>query len=466
MADGSSSTIILFGALPTDSHINPTVNVPSFSRSITPVGTASDGSETTYLEEVVVYSSGSSAAGASQTALSPISTWAATLVEGASAYAVQISGSNAATFFSCNIDSGECVRSGSRVVGGTPTTSISTISSFSAATSAQTTLLLPVLTTATASSSSTSSESSATLVPDSRSGSNNRSMIGRAVGGAIGGSALLALLCFLFIICYRRRRRSASDFESRSLPQTTSRSLPRSDSSVPPFQPPKPTFAYGQGDNASETYSESELKGSLRPGSLISASASDSRSFLSQDNRMPIVPYANSRARNSPPPATLMEKAYTPTSPSALARELPTSPASMSQEFPSTAPGVIVSPSPRPQRSHSSRFIERLSLNSTKLDVLMALASIESARDRSRGQATSAVSVTSYDSQTETSRGTEHKHSEDREDSSNLDDNTTLQGSSFQDSTLASKRSWEESSVPHSNPHAPSSTSHSGNHAS
>ncbi|THV03399.1 hypothetical protein K435DRAFT_285135 [Dendrothele bispora CBS 962.96] len=55
----SSTTVILHGAWPLGKPFNSNGN--SNSRTIIPIGTASDGSETTYLDEVVICGSSSTA---------------------------------------------------------------------------------------------------------------------------------------------------------------------------------------------------------------------------------------------------------------------------------------------------------------------------------------------------------------------------------------------------------------------
>jgi hypothetical protein len=73
----SLTTVTLYGALPTDDPIQPGA---SNARLVTPIGTASDGSETTYIEEVTIYGSGSSST--TQLTETPVSTWRGASFEG------------------------------------------------------------------------------------------------------------------------------------------------------------------------------------------------------------------------------------------------------------------------------------------------------------------------------------------------------------------------------------------------
>ncbi|THU84038.1 hypothetical protein K435DRAFT_783952 [Dendrothele bispora CBS 962.96] len=60
----SSTTVTIHGAWPLGDPFNSNGN--SNSRTIIPIGTASDGSETTYLDKVVIYGSSSTVTRASR----------------------------------------------------------------------------------------------------------------------------------------------------------------------------------------------------------------------------------------------------------------------------------------------------------------------------------------------------------------------------------------------------------------
>ncbi|THU89495.1 hypothetical protein K435DRAFT_969079 [Dendrothele bispora CBS 962.96] len=511
----SSTTVILHGAWPLGDPFNSNGN--SNSRTIIPIGTASDGSETTYLDEVVIYGSSSTASASSSSStqasptttssattsfvgegsLVPVSTWQgasvvvsftvlsrslhATLIEGASGYAVQLStnsngaGGGGATMLSCDLNFNseshpQCIQSGYSVVTRTkasiPTitsTSFSTqtISGSNAdfATSGIYTLVLPVetmTTTTTETGSGTGSSSSG----------HRASILGPAIGGAIGGSLLLALVCLLLFLYQRRRRSRATtsgfrnfDTSERGLglgltsPESKPKSKPKSftafpssltrlptrsrststrsrsfrrdrdrereldhpnTSSVHPqlsslspladhnystmstiIEPPKklPFSSSNDGCSSSVTETETETLATFSDGPEVKTAVSPGVGVVMM--QVPTLGYgtnttttttANGHGMEEEEEKDTLAPLATTTAPSNLAFPSPLSSnnnenGDEASETPETETGTPPVSRPLQRAPSESRFIERLSLNSTKLDVLMALASIEHARN-------------------------------------------------------------------------------------
>ncbi|THU94614.1 hypothetical protein K435DRAFT_798748 [Dendrothele bispora CBS 962.96] len=419
----SSTTVILHGAWPLGDPFNSNGN--SNSRTIIPIGTASDRRETTYLDEVVIYGSSStaSASGSSLTqaspttsivttttslsansvgegSLVPVSTWQATLIEGASGHAVQLSANS----------NGYSIVTRTRASIPTITStsfSTQTISGSDAdfATSGIYTLVLPVETMTTTTDTTGSSSSG------------HRSILGPAIGGAIGGSLLLAIIPMsspskessinFWVPKFRHvRERSGLRFDITRIqtqiqtqifhhfpliPNSSTYSVNININSVEIVQAKSRLFNHVHKTETETlaTFSDGpEVKTTVNPrvglgvGVVMvqvptlgygtnTTTTADGRGMMEEEEKDSLAPLTTTTTLPFPSPLH-------PLPPSSSDEN-----GNGNENEAEETETETIPPVPRPlQRALSeSRFIERLLLNSTKLDVLMALASIEHTRN-------------------------------------------------------------------------------------
>ncbi|KAJ8081038.1 hypothetical protein PM082_017878 [Marasmius tenuissimus] len=371
----------------------------SWSRTLVPVGTVSDGSSTIYSEEVVQYGISSGSSGAASTFSA--SSYRVARIQGESGY-VRIqpgthSGEGFASSQTCSFLPGGqagCVdvvhvvqTSSTQLQGGSNSVITSLVPSTSTLSAGEATLVAVATLEATITATSTippTNESLPGLADES--GSKNN-IVGPAVGGSLGGLALILLILAVYWFCKRRKRQHST----RS--QTGSRGLIGG--------------GLRGGNNGGHTVldgGESEYKYHYRTSrmavtspekdalSINSSSASYTNSnYQTHYATSPTHSPSHSYIGSLPAPALPFRASHPPTSPlstlpvrseevESLAPEstidtIVSQPTMVAQPVRQNTAESTVSSASHPGhgfRIHPSRFIERLSLSSTYLESLTA----------------------------------------------------------------------------------------------